>query len=241
MSVGNSFKDETRLALFALERQAVAGSCKEPKPWGWNVVESAKWQAWSQLQDMAPVEAMRLYVRLLEDELVSHCCCQFLLHATSSEEDSSPQLHQSMFAALLHLCLQLKLYINIALIRELHSVRDTQNMIASRCHPCAVQCEFHVEQHALSKHNSSDCCLPGCSRPGGTSMRRVYTAHLQALTESFQSAVASPMAMARHALTQHLLAIPLPMATYPLAQQAHQRHSIHSNPLAYSKLCRRYT
>ena len=34
------------------------------------MVESAKWQAWSQLQDMAPVEAMRLYVRLLEDELV---------------------------------------------------------------------------------------------------------------------------------------------------------------------------
>ncbi|KAL3133889.1 hypothetical protein ABBQ32_008347 [Trebouxia sp. C0010 RCD-2024] len=66
---GKSFKDESRLALFALERQAVAGSCKEPKPWGWNVVESAKWQAWSQLQDMAPVEAMRLYVRLLEDEL----------------------------------------------------------------------------------------------------------------------------------------------------------------------------
>lgn len=75
---GKSFKDESRLALFALERQAVAGSCKEPKPWGWNVVESAKWQAWSQLQDMAPVEAMRLYVRLLEDELVSHCCCTVL-------------------------------------------------------------------------------------------------------------------------------------------------------------------
>lgn len=68
---GKSFKDENRLALFALEQQALVGSCKEPKPWGWNVVESAKWQAWSQLQDMAPVEAMRLYVRLLEDELPS--------------------------------------------------------------------------------------------------------------------------------------------------------------------------
>ncbi|KAL0045620.1 hypothetical protein WJX82_011651 [Trebouxia sp. C0006] len=68
---GKTFKDENRLALFALEQQALVGSCKEPKPWGWNVVESAKWQAWSQLQDMAPVEAMRLYVRLLEDELPS--------------------------------------------------------------------------------------------------------------------------------------------------------------------------
>ncbi len=74
---GKSFKDENRLALFALEQQALVGSCTEPKPWGWNVVESAKWQAWSQLQDMAPVEAMRLYVRLLEDELVSF---SLLLH-----------------------------------------------------------------------------------------------------------------------------------------------------------------
>lgn len=68
---GKNFKDENRLALYALEQQALIGSCTEPKPWGWNVVESAKWQAWSQLQDMAPVEAMRLYVRLLEDELPS--------------------------------------------------------------------------------------------------------------------------------------------------------------------------
>lgn len=44
------------------------------------MIESAKWQAWSQLQDMAPVEAMRLYVRLLEDELVSHHDCAGLLY-----------------------------------------------------------------------------------------------------------------------------------------------------------------
>lgn len=35
---------------------------------------------------MAPVEAMRLYVRLLEDELVRHCCCQFLQHCKCSGE-----------------------------------------------------------------------------------------------------------------------------------------------------------
>ena len=71
-------------------------------------------------------------------------------------------------------------------------------------------------------------------------MRRVYTAHLQALTKSFQSAAAFPTAMARHALTQHLLAIQLPMATHPLAQQAHQRRITPSKSLAYNKLCRRY-
>lgn len=42
---------------------------------GWNVVESAKWQSWSQLGEMAPVEAMRLYMRLLESEQVS-CATQ---------------------------------------------------------------------------------------------------------------------------------------------------------------------
>ena len=67
----HAFKDETRLALYALEQQAVHGPCKDSKPWGWNVIESAKWQGWSQLGDMASVEAMRLFVRLLEDEKVS--------------------------------------------------------------------------------------------------------------------------------------------------------------------------
>ena len=97
--VGKSFKDESRLALFALEQQAVAGSCKEPKPWGWNVVESAKWQAWSHLQDMAPVEAMRLYVRLLEDELVRHCSCYMRLLL---EKMKVPQLYHSMVATSLN-------------------------------------------------------------------------------------------------------------------------------------------
>eukprot|EP00891_Asterochloris_glomerata_P009781 jgi/Astpho2/9781/gw1.00149.44.1_t len=59
---------DPRLALYALHQQAVKGPCKDPKPWGWNVVESAKWQSWSQLGEMAPVEAMRLYMRLLESE-----------------------------------------------------------------------------------------------------------------------------------------------------------------------------
>ena len=48
---------------------------KKPICRGWNVVESAKWQSWSQLGEMAPVEAMRLYMRLLESEQVS-CATQ---------------------------------------------------------------------------------------------------------------------------------------------------------------------
>jgi len=61
-------KDETRLLLYALGQQATEGPCRETKPWGWNVVETAKWQTWSQLGSMSKVEAMRLYVRELEDE-----------------------------------------------------------------------------------------------------------------------------------------------------------------------------
>eukprot|EP00192_Tetraselmis_astigmatica_P008654 CAMPEP_0117679946 /NCGR_PEP_ID=MMETSP0804-20121206/18077_1 /TAXON_ID=1074897 /ORGANISM="Tetraselmis astigmatica, Strain CCMP880" /LENGTH=631 /DNA_ID=CAMNT_0005489385 /DNA_START=286 /DNA_END=2178 /DNA_ORIENTATION=- len=60
--------DDTRLLLYALNQQASVGPCKETKPWGWNVVETAKWQTWSQLGMMSSVEAMRLYVRELEEE-----------------------------------------------------------------------------------------------------------------------------------------------------------------------------
>ncbi|CAI5495736.1 unnamed protein product, partial [Closterium sp. Naga37s-1] len=47
---------------------AVHGPCNKPKPWAWNIVELAKWQSWTELGKMAPVEAMRLFVRALEEE-----------------------------------------------------------------------------------------------------------------------------------------------------------------------------
>ena len=62
--------DELRLVLYALHQQATVGPCAEPKPWGWNVVESAKWESWSQLGNMSSMEAMRLYVKMVEDEQV---------------------------------------------------------------------------------------------------------------------------------------------------------------------------
>ena len=61
--------DESRLVLYALHQQATLGPCTEPKPWAWNVVESAKWQSWVQLGEMSSVEAMRLYVKLLDEEI----------------------------------------------------------------------------------------------------------------------------------------------------------------------------
>ena len=63
--------DELRLVLYALHQQATVGPCTEAKPWSWNVVESAKWESWNQLGNMSSVEAMRLYVRMVEDAQVT--------------------------------------------------------------------------------------------------------------------------------------------------------------------------
>ncbi|KAK9844326.1 hypothetical protein WJX74_000823 [Apatococcus lobatus] len=61
-------KDETKLLLYALQQQAKHGPCKDPKPWAWNVVESAKWSSWKQLGTLSSVEAMRLFVKVVDDE-----------------------------------------------------------------------------------------------------------------------------------------------------------------------------
>lgn len=58
--------DETRLLLYALRQQAQQGANNAPKPWGWNVVESAKWTAWAQLGNMSKTEAMFRFVQQLE-------------------------------------------------------------------------------------------------------------------------------------------------------------------------------
>ena len=60
--------DETRLLLYALYQQATAGPCRAPKPWGWNAIESAKWSSWTQLGDVAALDAMRMYVSTMEEE-----------------------------------------------------------------------------------------------------------------------------------------------------------------------------
>jgi acyl-CoA-binding protein len=49
VTAGDAIKDEPKLLLYALSQQAVLGPNTSPQPWGWNVVDSAKWQSWSQL------------------------------------------------------------------------------------------------------------------------------------------------------------------------------------------------
>jgi acyl-CoA-binding protein len=69
---------DTQLILFGLSCQVAQGPCKEPQPSSWKKLESAKWAAWHGLKDMDRNEAMRLFVRTLEEEEVS--CFGLLPH-----------------------------------------------------------------------------------------------------------------------------------------------------------------
>jgi hypothetical protein len=57
--------------LASLPRPERVPSARSPAVLWVQVVESAKWQAWSQLGNMAAMEAMRLYVQTLDKESVS--------------------------------------------------------------------------------------------------------------------------------------------------------------------------
>ncbi|KAL4424739.1 hypothetical protein ABPG77_000082 [Micractinium sp. CCAP 211/92] len=89
-SHGGSLSEESKLLLYSLHQQATVGPCNEPKPWGWSVVNNAKWQSWKQLGDMPAVEAMRLYVRTLEEE-VPNWWAHHTGAANGSTEAAAPQ------------------------------------------------------------------------------------------------------------------------------------------------------
>lgn len=62
------FKPDVALILYGLYKQATIGPCNVPKPSSWSRVEQGKWQSWKELANMASTEAMRLFVKLLEEE-----------------------------------------------------------------------------------------------------------------------------------------------------------------------------
>ncbi|OMP03319.1 Acyl-CoA-binding protein, ACBP [Corchorus olitorius] len=74
--VGSRFSNEVALILYALYQQASVGPCNVPKPSSWSPVEQSKWKRsassfstfWQQLGNMASTEAMRLFVKILEDK-----------------------------------------------------------------------------------------------------------------------------------------------------------------------------
>ncbi|CAO2832746.1 unnamed protein product [Amaranthus hypochondriacus] len=68
-TVVSKFSNEVSLLLYALYKQATVGPCNIPKPSSWSPVEQSKWKSWSGLGNMAPTEAMRLFVKILEEEV----------------------------------------------------------------------------------------------------------------------------------------------------------------------------
>ncbi|KAK1279128.1 Acyl-CoA-binding domain-containing protein 4 [Acorus gramineus] len=62
------FPNDVALLLYGLYQQATVGPCNMPKPRAWNPVEHSKWTSWNGLGNMASTEAMRLFVKILEEE-----------------------------------------------------------------------------------------------------------------------------------------------------------------------------
>ncbi|WCJ43121.1 Acyl-CoA-binding domain-containing protein 4 [Euphorbia peplus] len=67
-TVSSKFQNDAALLLYALYQQATIGPCNTPKPSTWNAVEQSKWKSWQGLGNMASTEAMRLFVKILEEE-----------------------------------------------------------------------------------------------------------------------------------------------------------------------------
>lgn len=61
-----SIPEDLSLRLEALRKQAIEGPCQEPRPWSWNISETAKWEHWKQLGSLSKTEAMEVYVNQLE-------------------------------------------------------------------------------------------------------------------------------------------------------------------------------
>ncbi|KAG7580790.1 Acyl-CoA-binding protein ACBP [Arabidopsis suecica] len=67
-NVSSKFSDDTALLLYALYHQATVGPCNTPKPSAWRPVEQSKWRSWQGLGTMPSIEAMRLFVKILEED-----------------------------------------------------------------------------------------------------------------------------------------------------------------------------
>ncbi|XP_013587432.1 PREDICTED: acyl-CoA-binding domain-containing protein 4 isoform X1 [Brassica oleracea var. oleracea] len=67
-NVSSKFSNDTALLLYALYQQVTVGPCNTPKPSAWRPVEQSKWKSWQGLGTMPSMEAMRLFVKILEED-----------------------------------------------------------------------------------------------------------------------------------------------------------------------------
>ncbi|EEH52479.1 uncharacterized protein MICPUCDRAFT_22282, partial [Micromonas pusilla CCMP1545] len=66
--VERTASDETKLLLYALRSQATSGPCVIQSKWGMEIEARAKYETWCNLGKMETFEAMRLYVKLIDEE-----------------------------------------------------------------------------------------------------------------------------------------------------------------------------
>lgn len=65
---GRTLSNEDKLKMYKYYKQATEGPAKpEDKPSFFNLVAKAKYNAWAELKDMSKEEAMKAYVKALED------------------------------------------------------------------------------------------------------------------------------------------------------------------------------
>ena len=67
-AMATNLPDDAKLMLYALGRQAIDGPCNEPAPSSWSIVEQAKYRAYQSVSKMDKMEAMRLYVKTLDED-----------------------------------------------------------------------------------------------------------------------------------------------------------------------------
>ncbi|KAF3541701.1 hypothetical protein F2Q69_00024894 [Brassica cretica] len=65
--LSSKFSNDAALLLYALHQQATVGPCNTPKPSAWNPAEQSKWKSWQGLGTMPSIEAMRHFVKILEE------------------------------------------------------------------------------------------------------------------------------------------------------------------------------
>lgn len=63
-----SYKPSPQMMLkfYSYYKQATEGPCTKPKPWAWDIINKAKWDAWSKLGEMPKAKAMEEYVENLK-------------------------------------------------------------------------------------------------------------------------------------------------------------------------------
>jgi diazepam-binding inhibitor (GABA receptor modulating acyl-CoA-binding protein) len=64
-----SVSNENKLYLYAHYKQVNCGNNNTPKPSMFNMVESAKWNAWYAINNMEKEEAMKLYINKVKELL----------------------------------------------------------------------------------------------------------------------------------------------------------------------------